>query len=185
MFGPRLIIDCSFNNNLSFYGQRKVATQLRDCFKTNRSNLHPFDLHLCNFDVTGNTAELLKKTQPRHFDRAPVDMHRECFTELFPKDRLVYITPDCETDLVDVNHQDIYVIGSISSIHESREVVLAQAKQSGVRMARLPIEHFLTWNYGDKALTPSELLMVLLGIKASGSWETAFQYLNSSKFDIK
>lgn len=163
-----------------------MVVQLKDCISTNRSHQHPFDLHLCNFDANGDTAAHLARAMPTLFNRTcPLDMHKNCFTEIFPKERLVYLTPDCGTDLIEFNPEDIYVIGSISSMHESREMVLAQAKQSGVRMARLPISKFLEWKYGDKAFTPAELVKLLLGLKCSRDWIKAFQFLCSSKFFIK
>lgn len=186
LMSQKFIIDCSFNQDLSFYGQRKVAKQMTDCLIANRSNSSPFDLHFCNFDATGETATHLAKVIPSiSSPTSPLDLHKECFTELFPKDRLVYLTPDGETELTEYSSQDIFVVGSISSLHESRQTVLARAKESGIRMARLPLATFLKWNHGDKALTPAELVKILLTLKAKRDWQKAFQTLNSAKFFVK
>lgn len=165
-------------------GKRLVTRQLADIFITNRKNSKPFDLHLCNFHSDRTTVELLTNRIPKFFN-LPIEVHTECFTEIFPTERLVYLTPDSEEYLQEFNPNDIYVIGSISNMLDSNGKILAEAKKKGIRTARLPLEKFLKWKQTGKALTPTEIVNILLDVRQTGDWRTAFKHIKSFRFSLK
>lgn len=41
----------------------------------------------------------------------PLNLHEECFTKVFPKEKLVYLTPHCKENLEEFNHDDVYIVG--------------------------------------------------------------------------
>lgn len=43
----------------------------------------------------------------------PLHLHEKSYFEVFNKDQLVYLTPHCREELVDYDHDAIYIIGAI------------------------------------------------------------------------
>jgi Trm5-related predicted tRNA methylase len=59
--------------------------------------------------------------------------------ELFPPEKLVYLSPDSRTDLV-YKPDDIYVIGGLVDPGTENPATLSTAKRLGIRHARLPLK---------------------------------------------
>ncbi|XP_037952545.1 mitochondrial ribonuclease P protein 1 homolog [Teleopsis dalmanni] len=59
---------------------------------------------------------------------------------------------------------------------------LAKAKKLGLRMARLPLEHYLQWGAGSgKSLTLNQMVSIMLDIKKTGDWMKAFSHVPRRK----
>lgn len=121
--------------------RNKVASGLRWVYSDNRKHIKPMDLHLCGVktdsiiinNLSGQVPSLLKKGSPTR-------LHSECYTELFPKERLVMLTPDSD-QLLEYNPDDIYVVGGIVDFGRADPLTLAKAKKLGIRSARLPLDN--------------------------------------------
>lgn len=141
LHGQKVVIDCSFEKFLTDLERSKVASGLRWVYSDNRRHLKPMDLHLCGVkpdsaiikNLSGQVPTLLKKSSPTR-------IHSECFTELFPKDRLVMLTPDSD-QVLEYNADDIYIVGGIVDFGRSDPLTLAKAKKLGIRSARLPLDN--------------------------------------------
>ena len=59
--------------------------------------------------------------------------------ELFPQERLLYLSPDSRTDLVKYDSDDIYIIGGLVDGATGIARTLADAKRNEIRHARLPM----------------------------------------------
>ena len=67
--------------------------------------------------VTGMTPELtniLSEKLSNDDEVLPVEIREESQTELFPREKLVYLSPDSRNDLTRFDDDDIYVIGGIA-----------------------------------------------------------------------
>lgn len=111
----------------------------------------------------------------------PVQIHEEDFLSLFPKQKLVLLTPDAPTVLTEYNANDHYVVSALVDRGDKRPLSLAKAKKHDIRTARLPIESFRTCRV-NKILTLDEIMQVMLEVKFSGDWNRAFQYVAKRKF---
>ncbi|KAK3102788.1 hypothetical protein FSP39_013913 [Pinctada imbricata] len=63
------------------------------------------------------------------------------YLDLFPKENLVYLTPDSENDLR-YDHRDIYIVGAIVDLSFDHPVTLANAREMGLRHARIPVQKY-------------------------------------------
>lgn len=141
LHGQKVVIDCSYEHFLTNLERSKVASGLRWVYTENRRHIKPMDLHLCGVEpdskiiknLSGQVPSLLKKSSPTR-------IHHECFTELFPKDRLVMLTPD-SNQVLEYNADDIYIVGGIVDFGRSDPLTLAKAKKLGIRSARLPLDN--------------------------------------------
>jgi ribonuclease P protein 1 len=86
----------------------------------------------------------LHKAYPNLFDADfPAVVTEKSHFDLFPPERLVYLTPDSKTDLLKYDPDDVYVVGGIVEMSQDVPYTLREAKKRGIRHARLPIKRTL------------------------------------------
>uniref|UniRef100_A0A2P2HZS2 RNA (guanine-9-)-methyltransferase domain-containing protein 1 n=1 Tax=Hirondellea gigas TaxID=1518452 RepID=A0A2P2HZS2_9CRUS len=178
LYGQHLVFDNSFDSHMSHQEKGSLMEQLRYCVHNNREHINPFSLHMCNFDPKHYTAKKFLQEMPNVF----MDIHTENYLDVFPKERLVYLTPHCKSDLVEYDHDAIYILGNIVDKGVSVPYTLAKAKAEGIKMRKFPIDRFVDWGTGSKSLTLDTVINILLEVKESGSWVNAFKKIPRRKF---
>lgn len=150
LFGQKVLIDCTFDNQMNDREIRNTAWCMEKAYSTNREHKLPFDMHFCCNKFYKPSLDILHKKIPTLISKKSLyDMHYECYTKLFPKERLLVLTPDSRNTF-QYNADDIYVVGGIVDRGHSTPKMLGKAKQLGLRTARLPL------NYGGFG-KPNEL----------------------------
>ncbi|ALC40875.1 CG5190 [Drosophila busckii] len=182
-FAPKMVLDCSYDTHMNNREASYAAKQLMLCFAENRANDEPFDLHYCNVNMKGKCMQGLQRYIPTMLNpEFPMNVHSQCFTELFPKKQLVYLTPHCREELVNYNADDVYIVGAMVDTMNNEPLSLAKAKRLGLRMARLPLDRYLQWNSGSgKSLTLNQMINIMLDLKKTNDWETALQHVPRRK----
>lgn len=183
-FSPKIAIDCSYGSFMTPQEASNAAKQFMLCFAENRTDDDPFDLHFCNASPESYSIKVLQKFIPKMYETAfPMNVHEESMTEVFPKERLVYLTPHCRTDLTEYNPEDIYIIGGMVDKANNEALSLAKAKRQGLRMARFPLDRYLQWKGGSgKSLTINQTLKIMLDLKRTGNdWRTALSIVPKRK----
>ncbi|XP_061390216.1 mitochondrial ribonuclease P protein 1 homolog [Musca vetustissima] len=182
-FSPKLVLDCSYDEYMTKREAENAAKQLMLCFADNRSHDDPFDLHYCNVNLKTPCMQKLQRYIPTMLNTDfPMNVHQKCFTEIFPKENIVYLTPHCRTDLVEYNHDDVYVVGAMVDTVNNEPLSLAKAKRLGLRMARLPLDKYLQWGAGSgKSLTLNQMIKILLDLKQTGDWMTSLRHVPRRK----
>lgn len=139
----------------------KVAKGLNRIYSENRKHMKPVDLHFCGVkaesaimkDLYGQVPTLQRKV-------SLAEMHSQCFTELFPKERLVMLTPDSD-NVLEYNFQDIYIVGGIVDFGRADPLTLAKGKQLGIRTARLPLDNIRLRQGDTRELTMSGAISII------------------------
>ncbi|NWU14163.1 TM10B methyltransferase, partial [Cephalopterus ornatus] len=72
-----------------------------------------------------------------------MDTTPESYLDLFPLDAIVYLTPDSENVLEDIDPDKVYVLGGLvdESIH--KQLTLRRAQEQSLQTARLPIREYM------------------------------------------
>ena len=61
---------------------------------------------------------------------------------------------------------------------------LAKAKKQGLRMARLPLDRYLSWGAGSgKSLTLNQMVSIMLEMKKHGDWKKALRFVPRRKIN--
>lgn len=181
-FNPQLIFDCSYDQYMTIHEAKNTGKQLSFCFAANRKHVKPYDIHMCNVDCNGPTMQGLQKWIPTMYNKSfPLQLHEKCFTELFPREKLVYLTPHSTELLEEFNPNDIYIIGGFVDKGVSEPISLAKAKAAGIRVARLPIERFLRWGTGTKYLSLDQLCKIMLDLMYTRDWNKALSHIPRRK----
>lgn len=113
-FSPKIVLDCSYDEFMTKREAENAAKQLMLCFAENRMHDDPFDLHYCNVNLSTPCMKSLQRYIPTMLNADfPMNVHDKCFTEIFPKENIVYLTPHCRKDLQEYNPDDVYVVGAM------------------------------------------------------------------------
>lgn len=185
-FGQKIIFDCSFDDYMTKREAYSVADQLHYCFAENRKHKHPFDLHFCNVNYDSSTFARLQNRIPIIRNPGfPLHVHESSYLDLFPREQLVYLTPDCNKDLMEFDPDSIYIVGAMVDKALHRPLELVRAKELGIKTARLPLNQYLGLGANSGKNVPiAEIMKIMLELKSSGSWESALKYVPKRKLPI-
>lgn len=176
MFEPKIIIDCSYDQYMVQHEKRSCLKQLVYLFSKNRTKPNPVDIHFVNFNPESDLAKGLQNLMPTLYEpHFPFNWSSESYDDLFPKEKLVYLTPHCEETLETISHDDIYIIGAMVDRGVSEPLSLTKARRSGVRYAKLPLDDFVDWGTGGKSLTVDQCVNIIADTLHHGSWEKSLK----------
>ncbi|KFV70782.1 tRNA methyltransferase 10 B [Dryobates pubescens] len=109
-----------------------------------------------------------------------MDTTQESYLDLFPLDAIVYLTPDSDNVLEDIEADKVYVLGGLvdESIH--KKLTLQRAQEQALQTARLPIREYMvksssTRNYHSETLAINQVFDVLSTYYETRSWPAALK----------
>lgn len=115
LYGQDILIDCGYDGHMSPREQTNCAKQLLLMWSYNRIHKDPFNIVFCNVNKEGIVFKQLKKTIPTINDSTyPINISDKSYLDLYPKEKLVYLTPHCNEPLKEYNYDDVYIIGNIT-----------------------------------------------------------------------
>ncbi|KFV81412.1 Mitochondrial ribonuclease P protein 1, partial [Struthio camelus australis] len=182
VFGQPLVFDMSFENYMS---PREVANTVRQIVLSegcNRKSVDPFHVHFCNFKDNSQYHREFIKHYREAWDKLLITVTDQCYTNVFPKDKIIYLTADSPNVMKAFDHDKVYIIGSMVDRSIKTGVSLAQAKRLGLETASLPLEKYLLWNTGAKNLTLDQMMHILLTLKDTGDWKKALEFVPKRKY---
>jgi len=176
--GQSLVFDFDYDQFMQKRECKFTADQFKDCYAYNKSNREPFNIHICNAKPNGMTLGYLHKFLP-HMDTANclLNVHEASYLDMFPKEKLVYLTPHCRQELGAFDHDAVYIVGGMVDKSNPAPFSLAKAKREGIKMAKLPLDQYIDWGCGHKSLTLDQMIRILLEAKNCGDWNAAFKYV--------
>lgn len=117
LYGQDILIDCGYDGHMSLKEQTNCAKQLLLMWSYNRMHKDPFNIIFCNVNKEGIVFKGLTKTIPTINESTyPLNYTNKSYLDLYPKEKLVYLTPHCNEELKEYNHDDVYIIGKITII---------------------------------------------------------------------
>ncbi|XP_075623041.1 tRNA methyltransferase 10 homolog C [Balearica regulorum gibbericeps] len=182
IFGQPLIFDMSYEKDMSV---REVANTVRQIVLSegcNRRSVDPFHIHFCNFKDDSLYHKEFIKHYREAWGKLLITVTDQCYTDVFPKDKLIYLTADSPKVMKTFDHDKIYIVGSMVDRSIKPGVSLARAKRLGLETAALPLEKYLLWNTGAKNLTLDQMMQILLTLKDTGDWKAALEFVPKRKY---
>ncbi|XP_045888022.1 tRNA methyltransferase 10 homolog C [Micropterus dolomieu] len=184
LFGQPLVFDMSYESNMARREVENTVSQLMEVEGWNRRATEPFHLHFCNLQPDGAyKQELLKRYGAEAWKRLLITSTDRQHVDLFPRERLVYLTADSPNVLRTFDHSKVYIIGSLVDRSIQSGLSLANAKRLKLTTARLPLDEFLHWEIGAKNLTLDQMIRIMLTLKDTGKWEEALKFVPKRKHD--
>lgn len=180
LFGQSVVFDLAYDEIMTPRECNKAARDLLLAYGWNRTSRDPFHLHFCNAAPNGVTAGILENAL---FSASELPLLSELtphsYLDVFPKEKLVYLTPDSENTLDVFDHDAVYVIGALVDKETKPGVTLSKATSEGLRTARFP--QTFAWNWQEEVAQPlhfPDVLKILLDLKRTNSWESALKFVN-------
>lgn len=140
--GPHLLLDCAFENKMTEIELSDLGSQFQHSFAANKIHQEPFHLMFCNLKSGSRTALTLEK-HLKNYDEYPFTVTDKPYLKLFPKDRLVYLTPNSPNFLQEYDENDVYIVGGIVDKGGEEPLTLAKSKREGIRTAKFPLDQYL------------------------------------------
>ncbi|XP_063999251.1 tRNA methyltransferase 10 homolog C [Pogoniulus pusillus] len=181
IFGQSLVFDMSYEKDMSIREVTNTVKQIVLSESFNRRSVDPFHIYFCNLKEDSLYQKEFIKHYREAWDRLLVTATDQCYTEVFPKDKLVYLTADSPKVMKTFDHDKIYIIGSMVDKSIKTGVSLARAKRLGLETAALPLEKYLLWSSGAKNLTLDQMMHILLTLKDTGDWKKALEFVPKRK----
>jgi len=85
--------------------------------------------------------------------------------EAFPCKEIVYLSPDAEEELTELQHEKVYVIGGIVDRTVKKGLSLQRARDHGVEVRKLPLRRIKL--LGKYVLNIDTMVEVLLNLQTS------------------
>jgi tRNA (guanine9-N1)-methyltransferase len=110
-----------------------------------------------------------------------IDMQEESVVDLYPNDKLVYLTPDSPNALTEFDPEKIYVIGGLVDETTTKNVSLQFAGEKQISTGRLPIDEYFMPDKSKKeavgtfkkVLTVNQVFDIILTWYRSKDWVKA------------
>jgi tRNA (guanine9-N1)-methyltransferase len=140
---PKVIIDCQYDKQMSVKEQSRFAQQLRRAYSSNKACEEPLHLILASLSKSDdNPFFKICCKQNDGFAKYVIDMQEESVVDLYPNDKLVYLTPDSPNALTEFDPEKIYVIGGLVDETTTKNVSLQFAGEKQISTGRLPIDEY-------------------------------------------
>lgn len=153
LFGNPLILDFSYDDFMYQREQATLTQQVHNLISHNRTLASPFDIHFCNYHANKHFAPFLhSKFNVEDAQELLVTATRQSYLELFPQEKLVYLSPHAKEKFTHYDPNSIYIIGSFV---DQPQYVKAQhsfvnATRSGIKTVKLPLDEYFKWGVGGK-----------------------------------
>ncbi|XP_061619636.1 tRNA methyltransferase 10 homolog B [Phyllopteryx taeniolatus] len=175
--GLKVCVDLGMSHRMSDKETSRLAAQLRRLYGANKRASKPFHLFLTSFREDSRLLAECVRMNAGFLDYAMERTERSCL-DLFPPERVVYLSPDAEEALERVDRDDVYVLGGLVDESVQKTLSLSRAKELGVRVARLPIDEHMQKmpngkNFHSKILAINQVLDIMLTVSHTGSWTHA------------
>lgn len=182
LYGQKIVLDLDYDGFMRKQDSNNCSEQLLELYSVNRKNWAPFDLFFCNAHHDHPTMKTFRKYMPNIF--APdnfITVTDLSYLDIFPKEKLVYITPFAREPLRLYDPSAIYIIGGLVDKCIKEPVVMAKAKREGVKAVHLPFEEYVMWGRGSKSLPLNHIIAILLEMKNTNDWNKAFRLVPKRK----
>uniref|UniRef100_A0A8C8R4V5 tRNA methyltransferase 10 homolog C n=1 Tax=Pelusios castaneus TaxID=367368 RepID=A0A8C8R4V5_9SAUR len=181
IFGQPLVFDMAYENYMTCKEMNSAVYQLMECEGWNRRAVDPFHLHFCNFRIDGPYHKELAKRYGEAWDDLLATVTEQSHIDVFPRNKLIYLTADSPNVMKMFEHDKIYIIGSLVDKNTQTGLSLSQAKRLKLTTQRLPLEKYLNWGLGGKNLTLDQMIRILLVLKDTGDWMEALKFVPKRK----
>ncbi|XP_054843601.1 tRNA methyltransferase 10 homolog B [Eublepharis macularius] len=177
--GPRLCVDLSLTTHMTRKEISRLAAQIRRLYGSNKKAQKPFWIYLTGFVKKSPIAEECLRMNDG-FSNYIIDVMPESYLDLFPLETIVYLTPDAENALEEVEPHKVYILGGLVDESIQKRLTFQSAKERHLQMARLPIQEYMVKklnakNYHSTTLAINQVFVALSTYYETKSWAEALK----------
>ncbi|CAJ0963766.1 unnamed protein product [Ranitomeya imitator] len=177
--GPKLCIDLSMTDHMSKKEISRLAAQIGRLYGSNKKAAKPFWLYLTGLVENSLLYDECVRMNDG-FVHYLVESTEDHFLDLFPLEMIIYLTPDSDLVLQDINPTKVYVLGGLVDESVQKKVTYQKAKDHGLHTARLPIQEYMVKkdnvkNYHSEILAINQVFDILRTYCETRSWPEALR----------
>ncbi|KAL1777265.1 tRNA methyltransferase 10-like B isoform X1 [Sigmodon hispidus] len=177
--GPRLCVDLSMTHHMSKKELSRLAGQIRRLYGSNKKASRPFWICLTGFSTNSPLYEECLRMNDGFSAYLMEVTEEDCFS-FFPLETLVYLTPDAEQALEDIDQNTVYIIGGLVDESIQKKVTFQKAQEHSVKTARLPIQEYMVRrqnekNYHSEVLAINQVFDILSAYCETHNWPEALK----------
>ncbi|VVD03588.1 unnamed protein product [Leptidea sinapis] len=133
-----VVLDLSFEHLMIEKDRYKVIKQLLRCYSINRRSVSPLQFYVTSF------GEKSKIDISRHngYENWDIQFHEVSYLDIFPKDKLIYLTSESENIIENFEEGAYYIIGGLGLCHKI-------AQEQGIRHGQLPLNKYCLKFYSE------------------------------------
>lgn len=163
-----ICVDMSFADLMIEKDLHKCIKQVSRCYSINRRYENPMQFYITS--LTGKSEQVMNKNDGwRNWD---IHFHESSYLELelYPKDKIVYLTAESDNVLREINDSTLYVIGGLVDHNSKKGLCHKLAIEKGIRHARLPLGEYVQMSV-RKVLSIVHVFQIIGGAAQKRPWE--------------
>lgn len=176
-YGQPIVFDLGVNYEMTNYESSCFIAQMKELYGYNRTHWEPFNLYLCNYNHRNFGQR--KLVEGYGLEDFLWNVTPKCFTQVFPKKDIVYLTRQSRNKLVSFDHDAVYVIGACVDSRYGRND-MSKIKELGVGHAYFDLER-----YFQKQMNPTlplnTVMAALLDVRDSQNWVHSMRHFPRRK----
>ncbi|XP_021181237.3 tRNA methyltransferase 10 homolog A [Helicoverpa armigera] len=163
-----VVIDLSFDHLMMEKDRFKVIKQILRCYSINRRSETPVQFHITSF------GEKSKSDMSRHngYEHWDIDFHEAPYLEVFPKDKIVYLTSESDNVIEQFEENTAYIIGGLVDHNKHKGLCYKIAVEQGIRHGQLPLDKYINMKT-RKVLTIDHVFEIVLRVCEGVPWQEA------------
>lgn len=157
----------------------KTIKQILRVYTENRRATAPMQLHLTSFNGRS------KEEMSRHhgYEHWDINFHECHYLDVFPKDKLLYLTSDSENVINTLEDDKVYIIGGLVDHNAHKGICYKKALEEGIAHAQLPIGEYF-WMKQRKVLTINQVFEIVIRVSEGKSFKEAFELILPKRKEI-
>ncbi|CAF1082738.1 unnamed protein product [Adineta steineri] len=170
---PMICIDCAYNESMSSKEIASLARQIGRCYSSNRRATKPVRLILTNWSNDSLLAQECRRVN-NGFDNYQIILDDKPIYETYPSERLIYLSPNGDKILTEVNEQTIHVIGGLVDESVRKNMTYQSCQDKNITCCKLPIEtymeHSVTGGTFNQILSINQVFDILVTYMTTNDW---------------
>ncbi|KAI3385800.1 hypothetical protein SNEBB_000841 [Seison nebaliae] len=155
-----IAFDFSFQEHMRRQDIRNCIDQLLFVYGENWKRNDPLLIYFTNMKKNGDYyKEFLRRNIL--LDDLLLFHSEKSYLELFPINRLVYLSPDSRQIISTVN-SSIYIIGALVDKLANKKLTRTKARKEDINCERLPIDFHVKWGVGSKHLCLDQVFNIIV-----------------------
>lgn len=175
-FGPQIAFDFSFDDQMARPEIISMVSQLTHVLNANKTAADPFYMHWTGLKDGSATLTEMRRMIGGHFENLMVNVTDQDAMDVFPHDKLIYLTADSANIMHTFDADKVYVVGGLVDARTIQTgITLGKAKRYNINHARLPLDLYLQWETGAKTLTLDQVARILHTMHETQDWTEALK----------
>jgi len=171
----KICVDLQYEMLMNEKELNHLSNQLKRVYSANKASTSPVHLYFTNLKKDGKIYETCCD-KIDGFEQFVVESEEESVVQLFDVESLVYLSPDADDYLTDLDHSKVYVIGGLVDDSVQSKVSLNFTQRANIASYKLPIPIYMERSKEGsfkQILTINQIFEILLKYYETNDWRTA------------